>query len=176
MARFIFGEENHCPSKNAMNWVTAEKGMVDRIASSWLIKNFVDRDAHFEFVSAEKVRNAAEDLHATPFDIDGVELTHYKERGNEYITFDAILRKYQIKDQALHELAKIVRGADARLSGVTDSAPEARGLEAAAIGYRIMASENDHENMLLQFPLYDALYRYCQWLLEEGREVEHSVH
>jgi hypothetical protein len=159
-----------------MNWVTAEKGMVDRIASSWLIKNFVDKDAQFIFVSQDKVRKTAEDLSATPFDTDNVELTHFQERGNEYVTFDAILRKYNIRDQALHELAKIVRGADARLSGITDSAPEARGLEAAAIGYRIMASEDDHENMLLQFPLYDALYKYCQWLVEEGREVEHSIH
>jgi len=150
--------------------------MVDRIASAWLIKNYVDKDAEFVFVSPEKLHSSATDLKATPFDTHDAELNHYFDKGIEYVTFDAIIRKYKLTDQALLELAKIVRGADAKLSGVVDSAPEARGLEAAALGFRIMALENDHENMKLQFPLYDALYHYCQWLVEEGREVEHSVH
>ena len=159
-----------------MKWITAEKGMVDRIASAWLIKNFVDKDAEFVFVSPDKMKSSARNLEAIPFDSPDAELNHFVEEGKEYVTFDAIIRKYNLKEQALFELAKIVRGADAKLSGITDSAPEARGLEAAAIGFRIMATENDFENMRLQFPLYDALFRYCQWIVEEGREVEHSVH
>jgi hypothetical protein len=150
--------------------------MVDRIASAWLIKNYVDKQAEFVFVPAEKLKSSMSDLKAIPFDSNDAELNHFTDKGVEYVTFDAIIRKYKLTDQSLLELAKIVRGADAKLSGVTDSAPEARGLEAAAIGFRIMASENDHENMKLQFPLYDALYHYCQWLVEEGREVEHSLH
>lgn len=150
--------------------------MVDRIASAWLIKNFVDKDAQFVFVTPEKMQKTTEDLKATPFDVDNAELDHFVLNGNEYVTFDAIIRKYNLKDPAVLELAKMVRGADAKLSGITDSAPEARGLEAAAIGFRIMSSDDDHENMHLQFPLYEALYKYCQWLVEEGREVEHSVH
>jgi hypothetical protein len=150
--------------------------MVDRIASTWLIKNYVDKDAEFVFVSPEKLPKMAEDLKAVPFDTRNAELGHYVEKGKEYVTFDAIIRKYKLNDPALRELAKIVRGGDAKLSGITDYAPEARGLEAAAIGFRIMASGDDHQNMRLQFPLYDSLYRYCQWLVEEGREVESAVH
>jgi hypothetical protein len=162
-------------SEPSLNWVTAERATVDRIACSWLIKNFVDKDAQFYFVPLGSIQETVKTRSAIPFDTPHVELTHYTENGKEYVTFDAIIKKYNLKDRALTELAKIVRGADAKLSGVTDYAPEARGLEAAAVGFRILASEDDHENMRLQFPLYEALYRYCQWIIEEGRELEHSV-
>lgn len=158
-----------------MKWVTRERGKVDRIACPWLIKNFVDKDAEFLFVPPEKVNETARNENAIPFDAPDSELNHYTLNGNEYVSFDAIIRKYSLKDKALLELAKIVRGADAKLAGLTDSAPEAIGLEAAAIGFRIMSSD-DHENMRLQFPLYDALYRFCQWRVEEGWELEHSIH
>jgi hypothetical protein len=156
-------------------WVTGEGGKVDRIACPWLIRNFVDRDAEFLFVPAARVLEVANRESALPFDSPGAELGHYIEDGKEYVTFDAIIKKYGLKDEALLQLAKIVRGADAKLAGVTDSAPEAIGLEAAAIGFQVIAT-NDYENMRLQFPLYDALYKYCQWRVEEGRELEHHVH
>jgi len=72
------------------------------------------------------------------------------------------------------ELAKIIRGADARVTGPTDSAPESAGLEAAATGFRMIAPD-DNENMNLQFPLYDALYSYCQLRVDEGQELENTV-
>ena len=155
-------------------WVTAEGGKVDRIACPWLVRNFVDRDAEFLFVPLDQVLEVAKKEEAIPFDVPGVELGHFVTGGNEYVSFDAIIKKYGLKDKALFELAKIVRGADAKLAGVTDSAPEASGLEAAAAGFRAIAA-NDYENMRLQFPLYDALYKYCQWRVEEGAELEHFV-
>ncbi len=140
-----------------------------------MIKNFIDKDAEFLFVPADKVRSVVEAEKAIPFDVPGFELNHFNEGGKEYVSFDAIIRKYGLKDEALLELAKIVRGADARLAGITDSASEAIGLEAAAIGFRLMAND-DLDNLRLQLPLYDALYRYCQWRVEEGIELDHSVH
>ncbi len=139
-----------------MKWVTREKAHVDRIACPWLIKNFVDKDAEFLFVPAEKVKEVAEREKAIPFDAPGVELTHYFEDGEERVSFDAIIRKYGLKDPALLELAKVVRGADAR---IPNPPPESAGLRAAAAGFR-MISKDDHDNMRLQFPLYDALYAY----------------
>jgi len=157
-----------------MKWVTGKGGKVDRIACPWLIKNFVDKDAEFLFVPQDQVQEIANKEGATPFDIPGAELGHHVAKGREYVSFDAIITKYGLEDKALLELAKIVRGADARLAGVTDSATEAIGLEAAAIGFQLTA-KSDQDNMRLQFPLYDALYKYCQWELEEGREIEHYV-
>ncbi len=149
-----------------MKWVTREKAKVDRIACPWLIKRFVDPDAAFLFVPAEKVKEVALREGAIPFDAPGVELTHYKEEGKERVSFDAIIKEYGLKDGALLELAKIVRGADAK---IPDAPPESAGLEGAALGFRAMAKD-DFENMRLQFPVYDALYEYCKAQLRQAYE------
>jgi len=122
----------------------------------------------------DKVLAIAKSEGAIPFDVPGAELSHYSENGMEHVTFDALIKKYDLKDRPLLELAKIVRGADARVTGPTDSAPESAGLEAAATGFRMIA-QDDNENMNLQFPLYDALYSYCQLRVDEGEELENTV-
>ncbi len=157
-----------------MKWVTRKKAKVDRVACAWLIRKFVDRDAEFLFVPEDRVLETAQKEGAVPFDVKGAELTHYLKDGIEQVTFDAMIRKYGLKDASLLELAKIVRGADARVTGVTDSAPESVGLEAAATGFRLLAVD-DYENLNLQFPLYDALYRYCRLKVEEGQSLEGSI-
>jgi Uncharacterized conserved protein len=142
-----------------MKWVTRKKAMVDRIACPWLIKKFIDKEAQFIFVPEEEVLEVAEKEGAIPFDVKGAELNHYYENGIEYVSFDAIIKKYALKDPALLELAKIVRDADAH--NPQDVPEESKGLKAAALGFREI-SKDDYENMRLQFPLYDALYKYCQ--------------
>jgi len=137
-----------------MKWVTREHAMVERIACPWLIKNFVDKDAEFLFVPPEKVLEVAKIHGAIPFDISGVELGHHGEE----VTFDAIIKKYNLKDPALLELAKIVRGADTANRTLT---PESSGLFAIAKGFREI-SKSDYDNMEHQFPVYDALYAFCK--------------
>jgi hypothetical protein len=145
-----------------MRWVTRERAKVDRIACPWLIKKFIDPEAEFLFVAAERVKEVARETGATPFDCPDVELTHYRVGGDQFVSFDAIIKKYGLKDRALLQLAKIVRGADAE---IPNPAIESAGLKAAASGFRQIAG-NDFENMKLQFPLYDALYQYCENKLE----------
>lgn len=152
-----------------MKWVTREKARVDRIACPWLIRKFVDKDAEFLYVPREKIAEVAREQGAIPFDAPGAELHHYEEGGREFVSFDAIIRKYKLEDPALLELAKIVRVAD----GGSGQEVEAAGLEAAATGFRLLATD-DLENQRLQFPLYDALYRYCQWKVEENGRLEHT--
>jgi len=154
-----------------MKWVTREKAKVDRIACPWLIQHFVDRNAEFFFVPKVRVLEVARKENAIPFDAPGAELTHYEVDGEEYVSFDAIMRKYSLKDPALEEMAKIVRGADA---DIPDPPTESAGLEAAATGFRALAKD-DFENMKLQFPLYDALYEYCRWKVEESAQLRHSA-
>src|SRR5438445_13636050 len=127
-----------------MKWVTREKAKVDRIACPWLIKKFVDPKAECLFVAAENVLEAAKKEKATPFDAPGAELTHYKQGGADYVSFDAIIRKYDLRDTALMELAKIVRGADTR---IPDAPPESAGLEVAALEFRDVAKK-DIENLM----------------------------
>ena len=153
-----------------MKWITREKARVDRIACPWLIRKFIDKDAQFLYVPAKEVMEVAKREGATAFDIPGAELHHYEENGHEFVSFDAIIRKYKLTDPSLLELAKIVRVAD----GGSGREIEAAGLEAAATGFRMMAKD-DFENQRLQFPLYDALYRYCQWKVDEGGKLEHTA-
>ncbi len=152
-----------------MKWVTREKARVDRIACPWLIRKFVDHEAEFLYVPKERVKEVAERDGAIPFDTPGAELHHFEEGGKEFVSFDALIRKYKLRDPALLELAKIVRVAD----GGSGNEREAAGLEAAATGFRLMAKD-DFENQRLQFPLYDALYAYCKWKVEEGGKLEHT--
>ena len=152
-----------------MKWVTREKARVDRIACPWLIRKFIDPKAEFLYVPNDQVMKVAKEQSATPFDFPGAKLHHYEEDGQEYVSFDAIIREHKLTDPALLELAKIVRVAD----GGSGSEPEAAGLEAAATGFRLIAGD-DLENQRLQFPLYDALYRYCQWRVEENGRLEHT--
>src|SRR5262252_6397417 len=154
-----------------MKWVTREKAKVDRIACPWLIKKFVDKNPEFLFVPPETIPQVVKDTGAVAYDAKGVELTHYKENGEERVSFDAIIKKYRLKDPALLEMAKIVRGADAK---IPDAPPESAGLEAAALGFRLNAKD-DFDNMRLQFPMYDALYKYCQQRIEQGLKLEHSA-
>ena len=147
-----------------MKWITREKVKVDRVACPWLIRKFVDKDAVFHFVPADKVLEEAEHLGATPFDVKGVELGHH---GKE-CSFDAVLRKYDLAgDSALVLLAKIVNGAD------TDNTlwhqPEGAGLEAIAEGFRHLGFKDDHEINAAEWIVYDALYAYCQEMVRQGK-------
>jgi len=142
-----------------LKWITREHAKVDRIACPWLIKNFVDKDAEFLFVPADKVMQIAKEQNATPFDVPNVELGHHGEE----CSFDAIVKKYALdkKDPALVELAKIVRGADTSNRTLT---LQSEGLLAIAHGFS-MNSKDDHDNMNKQFYVYHALYTFCKWKL-----------
>jgi hypothetical protein len=153
-----------------MKWVTREKAKVDRIACPWLIKRFVDSKAEFLFVPPEKVLEVARERDAIPFDAAGAELTHFKEGEGNFVSFDAIVKKYGVRDPAVLELAKIVRGADTK---IRDAPPEAAGLEAMALGFRAIAKD-DYENMKMQFPAYDALYAYCSLRVQGQAKLEHA--
>jgi hypothetical protein len=137
-----------------MKWVTRARPKVDRVACPWLIKRFVDPKAEFLYVAPDKVMEVAKQESAIPFDVPDVELGHH---GLE-CSFDAIIKKYKLKDRALERLALIVRGADTEAKDLT---PESRGLDAIAEGFRL-AYQDDHELLQREMPVYDALYAYCR--------------
>ena len=86
-----------------MKWITRERVKVDRVACPWLIRKFVDPQAEFLFVPADKVMESAVNEGAIPYDVPNVELGHH---GKE-CSFDAILKKYNLTtDQALVLLAR----------------------------------------------------------------------
>jgi hypothetical protein len=142
-----------------MEWVTRERPKIDRIACPWLILRFIDPQAQFHYVPADRVIATAEQTGATPYDIPGVELTHV----GELCSFDAFLKRYQLDDPALSHLAVIVRGAD---TSRLDLAPQSAGLYAISLGLSAAIS-NDHEMLRHGLVLYDALYAWCAKLQNE---------
>src|SRR4030081_4077288 len=91
-----------------MKWITRANANVDRVACPWLIKRFVDPEAEFLFVPADQVMATAKREQAIPYDVPNVELGHVGGR----CSFESIALKYNLKDPALSQLARIVRGAD----------------------------------------------------------------
>ena len=147
-----------------MKWITRERVKVDRVACPWLIKKFVDPDAEFIFVPADKVMAEAERLGATPLDVKGVELGHH---GKE-CSFEAILRKHNLDtDPALALLGRIVNGADT--DNTLWNQPEGPGLNAIAEGFRRLGFKNDLEMNEAEWIVYDALYAYCQEKVKGGK-------
>ena len=137
-----------------MKWITREKVKVDRVACPWLIKKFVDPQAEFIFVPANQVEAKARELGATPFDIEGCELGHHAEE----VSFEAILKKYELADPALVLLGEIVRAAD---SHPTNPHPAGEGLRWVAFGFSALGL-SDQEILERELIVYDALYAECQ--------------
>ncbi len=147
-----------------MKWITREHVKVDRVACPWLIKNHVDKDAEFYFVSAEQVEAEAKRLGAIPFDAPGVELGHH---GKE-CSFEAILKSYNLTgNPALALLGKIVNGADT--DNTLWNQPEGPGLKAIAEGFRYLGYESDDQINKAEWIVYDALYAYCREMVRQGK-------
>ena len=142
-----------------MKWITRERPKIDRIACPWLIKNFVDSDAEFIYVAKEEVFTRAKELSAIPYDIPGAEYTHE----GEYCTFDFIVKKHQITDAAVHQLALIVRGAD---TARFDLATQAAGLWAISAGLS-HNYKNDYDMLSIGMKIYDALYSWAKYVQDE---------
>ncbi len=141
-----------------MIWVTRDYVHVDRVACPWLIKRFIDIKAQFIFLGKGEIAIFAEKTGAIPYDVKGAEIDHYKKDGKDYCTFDALIEKYELKDEALELLQKIVNAADL---GRFEEEPLALGLEAIACGAPLLTN-SDHESLEMEFPFYDALYAYLQ--------------
>jgi len=110
-----------------MKWITREHPKIDRIACPWLIKRFIDPEAEIIYVPVDQVIEQAAVLNAVPFDLPGVEYTHYDDQ----CSFDYFIKKHKLKDVALDRIAAIVRGAD---TDRHDFAPQASGLSAIFLG------------------------------------------
>ncbi|HKO66258.1 MAG TPA: chromate resistance protein ChrB domain-containing protein [Burkholderiaceae bacterium] len=143
-----------------MKWITRERPKIDRIACPWLVARFIDSEPHFLYVPSGEVLSVAAKTHAIPYDIPGVELTH----DGELCSFDAFLKKYELNDPALQQLALIVRGADtARL----DLTPQSAGLYALSLGLSHDFGD-DHEMLKHGMVMYDALYAWCKHCQSES--------
>ena len=141
-----------------MKWVTRDFVHLDRVATPWLIKRFVDVDAEFVFVpwGEEELRPGD----AVPFALPGADLGPHDADGS---TFQKVLAKYQLDDPALQTLAEIVQaGIDYVLHDVEPETREARvAIGLLAISEGTMLLEDDDAAIIARsLPIYDALYAY----------------
>jgi rhodanese-related sulfurtransferase len=142
-------------------WVTRRRPKIDRIACPWLIRRFLDAQAHILFVDPPEVPAVARETGGVPFDIEGVELSHDGPR----CTFDTMLKLFGLEAQPeLAQLALIVRGAD---TARYDTAPEAAGLHAVSLGLSALAGDDDHGLLAYGFTVYDALFAWLRFAAQE---------
>jgi AraC-like DNA-binding protein len=147
-----------------MKWITRERPKIDRIACPWLIKRFIDKDAVFLYVPFDNVMTEAERQEAIPFDVPNVKFTH----NGELCTFDALIKEYKIKDEAVLTMAVIVRGAD---TDRHDFAAQSSGLWAISAGLAYNY-KNDHELLEKGMLIYDALYSWAKHLQHEKHTLQ----
>src|SRR5205823_14134081 len=116
-----------------MKWATRRHCHVDRAACAWLIRRFLDPEAEFVFVDDPEEVPAD----ATPFDMRGVELSHH---GGD-CSFETFLRRYELGDPVLWEIAKVVHEAD--LADERYDAPEAPGLDVLLRGLSMLREDEE---------------------------------
>ncbi|MEX3934229.1 chromate resistance protein ChrB domain-containing protein [Paraburkholderia phymatum] len=113
-------------------WATRQHMWVDRVASAWLIRRFIDRDARFVWLTSPGACPAS----ALGFDFDGAVFTHVGER----VTFEVLVVSFGLdKNPALLRLGEMVHALDVGGAPV----PEAIGFEAVMAGARERAADDD---------------------------------
>jgi hypothetical protein len=141
-----------------MRWATRRHCHIDRAACAWLIRRYIDQQPEFVFV--DDPDDVPED--ATPFDVRGADLSHH----DGDCSFETFLRRYDLDDPILWDLARIVHEGD--LGDERYDAPEAAGIDAAVRGLSMVL--DDARLLELTDPLFDGLYELRKRALTLGRE------
>jgi hypothetical protein len=130
-------------------WVTRQGIQVDRIASAWLIRRFLDPTARFRFIDLNEEEPRPGEL---TFDMAGADFTHEEDR----CTFETLVRKTRLRDPALMRVAEIVHDID--IKDGKFGRPEARGIEQLLLGM-LRANPEDEARLDRGFGLLDDLHR-----------------
>jgi hypothetical protein len=158
-----------------MLWVTRRCIRVNRTATGWLVRRFVDSEARFRFIDPAEVASVERSDRAIGFDAPGARYPHKDGRGR--CSFEALVEEYRPTDRALRALACIVHDADfpgdarsrpgvgrvsafdvvSLLAGPGAPVAEAAGLRAISAGFPLVSADDDETLQRAAF-LYDALY------------------
>jgi hypothetical protein len=136
-----------------MQWITRQRIQVNRTATCWLIRQFLDKEAEFLFLPPEEVASAQALNEATGFDAPGATYPHRDAHGR--CSFAAIVHERLAHDPVLLEMARIVQAAD--FNDQLDDHPAARGLQLISRGFPLV-TKDDHETAERASFVYDALY------------------
>ena len=136
-----------------MKWITREEIRVNRTATCWLVRRFLDPEAEFIFVPADQVESVQSESGATGFDAPGATYPH--KDAQDLCSFAALVRERLGHDPVLLEMARIVQAAD--IKGQLDDHPAARGLQLISRGFPLVTND-DYETANRAAFVYDALY------------------
>ena len=133
-------------------WVTRKGVHIDRIATAWLVRRFVDADATFKFVAAKGYRPEAGEIR---FDMFDAEFTHDGDR----CTFEVVVERLALSDPALRGIGEIVHDID--LKDGKFGRPETAGIDHLVAGL-CMAHARDEDRLARGGALFDDLYEYLR--------------
>jgi len=130
-------------------WITRKNPFVDRMASAWLIRKFIDKDAVFQFIDGHESGNV--DENAVVFDMKDGEITHI----GDHCSFEVFVRSFGIKDKAVKKIAEFVHELD--IKDEKFNAPEAKGIEGILMGIR-RTGKNDEDILERGMDVFEMLY------------------
>ncbi len=140
-----------------MKWVTRNRIHVNRTATGWLIRRFLDAEAEILFVDAAEVAAVQERQGAIGFDAPGARHPHKDALGR--CSFEQLVAERLSGDPALVRLARIVHGAD--FPEEIDITPESAGLWAISQGFTDVGVD-DRDILNRAAFLYDSLYAHLR--------------
>jgi hypothetical protein len=140
-----------------MKWVTRRRIHVNRTATAWLIRRFLDPEAEILFVEPEEVATVQEREGAIGFDAPGARYPHSDAQGR--CSFEQLVDERLAGDPALRALARIVHGAD--FPAEMDVTRESAGLWAISQGFTGVAADDPEIAEKAAF-LYDSLYAHLR--------------
>lgn len=148
-----------------MRWITRSHLHLDRVATPWLIKRFVDPSAEFQFAAWDS--GATNDEGMIPFGFPGIELSSPDGRGT---SFHKVLVKNDLDDPALVRMDRIIDAGVAHARGVPaprdltdDEAALGAALDLLGSGLGLVLSDEQHLEAGLA--IYEGVYAWCQVLL-----------
>lgn len=140
----------HARELQGKTWVTRKGIYVDRMASAWLIRRFIDPDVQFKFVAPKGYEPLADEIR---FDMFEAEFTHE----GDHCTFEVLIDRVGIDDEALTPIAEIVHDIDLKDSKFARE--ETVGIERLIAGIA-MAHKEDETRLTRSSVVFDDLYEY----------------
>jgi hypothetical protein len=133
-------------------WVTRSGVYVDRIASAWLIRRFIDPEARFKFVRGPEHTPQPDEVR---FDMFEAEYTHEGEQ----CTFEVLLRRFGLEPPSLRHIAEIVHDID--LKDARFARPEGPGIDRLIAGIA-MRHKDDEDRLREGGAVFESLYEYFE--------------
>ena len=153
-----------------MKWVTRKQIRVNRTATAWLIRRFIDPGAEIAFVAPDEVAAVQQRENAIGFDAPGARYPHQDEGGR--CSFEQLVDEHFPSDLPLKRLALIVHGAD--FPKEIDITPESAGLWAISQGFGDQVAKDDAEIVERASFIYDSLLVHLRRHGRPGGRETHS--